>query len=180
MLFDILAKKCFSLLGMHIVFVLRLCIPAYRTLSALKRRAWTQFVRRFQRYDLLSQEWRMYAGCAQRTGAAARESLQRNLLKSPAFHACGSASPFLHAVVTVIRNKWLHHPLRLTKLFMGTTTGCQSFNQMAQCVVDALKGLACRARVTSARSPASHCKQCSVLTSPSLYARGCASPSRAR
>ena len=36
------------------------------------------------------------------------------------------------------------------------------------------------ARVTPASSPASHCKQCSALTSPALHARGCASPSRAR
>ena len=35
----------------------------------------------------------------------------------------------------------------------------------------ALKGLACRVRVTPASSPASHCKQCSALTSPSLHAR---------
>ncbi len=49
------------------------------------------------------------------------------------------------------------------------------FGAMAQCVVHALKGLACRARVTPASSPASH----SVLTSPSLHARGCTSPSRA-
>ena len=40
-------------------------------------------------------------------------------------------------------------------------------------------GLPC-ARVTPASSPASHCKQCSALTSPSLHARGSASPSRAR
>ncbi len=51
---------------------------------------------------------------------------------------------------------------------------------LAQCVVHALKGMACRARVTPARSPASHYKQCSALTSPALHARGCARPSRAR
>ncbi len=45
------------------------------------------------------------------------------------------------------------------------TAGCLSFHHMAQCVVHALKGLACRARVTPASSPASHCKQCSALTS---------------
>ena len=60
------------------------------------------------------------------------------------------------------------------------TVGYLSFGPMAQCVVHALKGLACRARVTPASSPASHCKQCSALPSPSLHARGCASPSRAR
>ncbi len=47
------------------------------------------------------------------------------------------------------------------------TVGYLSFGPMAQCVVHALKGLACRARVTTASSPA-------------LHARGCASPSRAR
>ncbi len=36
------------------------------------------------------------------------------------------------------------------------------------------------ASVTSASSHTSHCKQCSVLTSPSLHARSCSSPSRAR
>ncbi len=60
------------------------------------------------------------------------------------------------------------------------TTGYLSFGPMAQCVVHALKGLACRARVTPASSPASHYKQCSALTSLALHARGCASPSRAR
>jgi hypothetical protein len=40
------------------------------------------------------------------------------------------------------------------------------FGPMAQCVVHALKGLACRARVTPASSPASHCKQCPALMSP--------------
>ena len=51
---------------------------------------------------------------------------------------------------------------------------------MDQCVVHARKGLPCRTRVSPASSPASHCTQCSALTSPSLHARGCASPSRAR
>jgi hypothetical protein len=60
------------------------------------------------------------------------------------------------------------------------TAGYLSFHPMAQCVVHALKGLACRARVTPASLPASHCKQCSALTSPSLHAHSCASPSRAR
>ena len=61
------------------------------------------------------------------------------------------------------------------------TAGYLSFGPMAQCVVHALKGLACRARVAPACSPASHCKQCSALTSPSLHAHGgCASPSCAR
>ena len=48
------------------------------------------------------------------------------------------------------------------------TTGHLSFHHMAQCVVHALKGLACHARATPAR-----------LTPPSLHARSCASPSRA-
>ena len=42
----------------------------------------------------------------------------------------------------------------------ANTVGYLSFGPMAQCVVHALKGLACRARVTPASSPASHCKQC--------------------
>ena len=42
------------------------------------------------------------------------------------------------------------------------TTGYLSFHLMAQCAVHALKGLAYRARVTLASSPASHCKQCSA------------------
>ena len=46
--------------------------------------------------------------------------------------------------------------------------------------VHALEGLACRAHVTPASSPASQCKQGSALTSPSRHARGCASPSCAR
>ncbi len=59
------------------------------------------------------------------------------------------------------------------------TDGYLSFGSMAQGVVHALKGLAFRARVNPASSPASHCKQRSALTSPALHARGCASPSRA-
>ncbi len=65
-------------------------------------------------------------------------------------------------------------------VFSLDTAGHLSFGPTAQCAVHALKGLACRKRVTPASSPASHCKQCSALTSPSLQARGCASPSRAR
>ena len=45
---------------------------------------------------------------------------------------------------------------------------CLSFGPMAQCVVHALKDLACHARVTPASSPASHCKQCSALTARRL------------
>ncbi len=56
--------------------------------------------------------------------------------------------------------------------------GVPKFYPIAQCVVHALKGLACRMRVTPASSPASHCKQCSALTSHALHARGCTSPSR--
>jgi hypothetical protein len=41
------------------------------------------------------------------------------------------------------------------------TTGCLRFHPMPQCVVHALKGLACRARITPASSPASHYKQSS-------------------
>jgi hypothetical protein len=69
---------------------------------------------------------------------------------------------------------------RVAVLGPAITVGYLRFGPMAQCVVHALKSLACRARVTPASSPASHCKQCSALTSPSLHARGCASPSRAR
>ncbi len=72
---------------------------------------------------------------------------------------------FAHAVVTE------------TKI---GTAGYLSFGPMAQCVVHALKGLACRARLAPASLPASHCKQFSALTSLALHARGCASPSRAR
>ena len=54
--------------------------------------------------------------------------------------------------------------------------GCLRFDLMAQCVVHALKGLACRAHVAPARLPASHCKQCSALISPSLRMRGYARP----
>ncbi len=60
------------------------------------------------------------------------------------------------------------------------TVGCRNFHPMAQCIVHVLKGMACRARVIPASSPASHYKQCSVLTSPALHARSCASLSRAR
>jgi hypothetical protein len=52
------------------------------------------------------------------------------------------------------------------------------FSPMSQCVVHALKGLACRACVPPASSPASHCKQCLALTSPLLHAHGCTSPFR--
>ncbi len=58
--------------------------------------------------------------------------------------------------------------------------GYLSFGPMVQCVVHVLKNLACHAHVTPANSPASHCKQCSALTTPALHARGCAGPSRAR
>ena len=68
----------------------------------------------------------------------------------------------------------IHYPCALG------TFEYRSFRPMAQCVVHALKGLACRARATPASSPASHCKQYSALTSPALHARGCTSPSRAR
>ena len=69
------------------------------------------------------------------------------------------------------------YPAELTKYH--STAEYLSFGPMAQCVVHALKGMACRAHVTPASFPASHCKQCSALTSPSLHACGCASTSRA-
>ena len=98
--------------------------------------------------------------CAKRTGDAAsvRHELARAIL--PEWLARGSASPLY------------------TLCFANfCTTGYLSFGPTAQCVVHALKGLACRARVTPVSSPASHCKQCSALTSPALHAHGCASPS---
>ncbi len=52
----------------------------------------------------------------------------------------------------------------LALCFQMGTAGCLSFHRMAQCVVHALKSLACRAPVTPASSPASHCKQRSALT----------------
>jgi hypothetical protein len=70
-------------------------------------------------------------------------------------------------------------PLSRTLLSLYRLPKCSPYGSDAQCVVHALKGLACHARVTPASSPASHCKQCSALTSPSLHARGCASPSGA-
>jgi hypothetical protein len=75
-----------------------------------------------------------------------------------------------------------NQPLRsfLTSINHCDTAGYLRFHPIAQCAVHALKGLACRARVTPASSPASLCKQCSALTSPALHARGCASPSCSR
>ena len=76
----------------------------------------------------------------------------------------------------------MHHMQMQAHLYRerSSTTGYTRFGPMAQFVVHALKGLACRSRVTTASLPASHCKQSSALTSPSLHARSCASPSRAR
>ncbi len=93
----------------------------------------------------------MYAGrvCArtQRTGAAARESLGEIALSGlRRLHSTLAAVPvlFAHAVVTAAKNRTSATP---------NTTGYLSVNPMAQCVVHALKGLACRARVTPASSP---------------------------
>ncbi len=47
-------------------------------------------------------------------------------------------------------------------LFAHDTAGYLSFHPMAQCAVHALKGLAYRACVTPASSPAAYCKQCST------------------
>ena len=44
------------------------------------------------------------------------------------------------------------------------TAGYLSFHPFAQCVVHALKCLACRARVTPASLPASHCRRCTALS----------------
>ena len=71
------------------------------------------------------------------------------------------------------RKQHVTHPDLVTARYL-------SFGTMAQCVVHALKGLTCRVRVTLASSPASHCKQCSALTSPVPHARGCTRPSRVR
>ncbi len=63
-------------------------------------------------HGTVSWGWRMYAGrvCArtERTGAAARESLRRDRrggLTSPAFHTCGSASPFRARCCRESRNR---------------------------------------------------------------------------
>ena len=60
----------------------------------------------------------MYAGrvcsCTQRTGTAVRESLQRDCpvgLTSPAFHTCGSASPFRARCCHSIQKLYTHHPI---------------------------------------------------------------------
>ena len=108
---------------------------------------------------------------------AARESIRRDRpigLTPPAFHACGSASPFAHAVATVAKIRTSATPILAQgrNTGMSTTAGYLRSHPIAQRVVHALKGLACRARVAPASSPASHCKQCSALTSPSLHARG--------
>ena len=65
---------------------------------------------------------------------------------------------------------WKQAEARHSNRNMPNTAGYLSFGPMDQCVVHALKGLACCACVTPAGSPASHCKQCSALTSPSLHA----------
>ena len=77
---------------------------------------------------------------------------------------------------------WYYHDLVFHSKYHPTihTAGYLRFGPMAQCVVHALKGAACRSRVTPASSPASYCKQSSALMPPSLHVRGCASPSRAR
>ena len=87
-----------------------------------------------------SKAWRCRAfACAQRPGATVCSHALKGLALprashfgeiavvglSPAFHACGSASPFADP---------------------PTTARYLSVEPMAQCVVHALKGLACRAR----------------------------------
>ncbi len=62
----------------------------------------------------------------------------------------------------------------------AVTIVCLSFHPMAKERMHALKGLACRKRVTAASSPAATCKQDAALTSPARHACGCARPSRAR
>ena len=50
-------------------------------------------------------------------------------------------------------------PMRNHALTHGGTAGYLSFGPMAQCVVHALKGLACRARAVPANLFAAHCEQ---------------------
>ncbi len=98
------------------------------------------------------------------------------VLTSAACHTFGCTSPFRACSWSMPygENKWCQ---RYSPMSATHTTRYVSFGPTAQCVVHVLKGLACRARVTPASSPASHCKQCSASTSPALYARGCTSPS---
>ncbi len=103
---------------------------------------------------------------------AARMSLRRVRMRRPARAcACGCVSPYR-----------AHH---FCSMPCGENVRCWWYRRVPKfspygsvcCACAQRPG--CRARVTPASSPASHCKQCSALTSPSLYARGCASPSRA-
>jgi hypothetical protein len=103
-----------------------------------------------------------------------------------------TASSRSHPLASCYENAWLtpsHQVCEMSLSVFGlailqtqcaNTAGYPSFGPAAQCVVHAREGLACRTSVTPASSPVSHCKQCSALTPPSLHARGCASPSRAR
>ncbi len=81
--------------------------------------------------------WQMYVsrvcGCAQRTGAAARESLRRNChgkLTLPAFHTCGSASPFRARCCHSSKKEYIHHPYPVhpPSLIRGASTRNQSDN----------------------------------------------------
>jgi hypothetical protein len=68
---------------------------------------------------------------------------------------------------TPMRATWRTcHSGRVSSRLLRYRRGYLSLGTMGQCVVHALKGLTCCARVTPASSPAS----------PSLPARGCASP----
>ena len=87
---------------------------------------------------------------------------------------CGDAVLVVHPVCDIGEYQVLLLPLRYQ---YGRYL---RFGPTAQCVVHALKGLICRACVAPASLPASHCKQCSALTSPAFHACGCARPSRAR
>ena len=68
---------------------------------------------------------------------------------------------------------WRHNITHNIACFIQfVPAGYLSFGPMAQCVVHALKkAWRSRARFTLASSLASHCKQCSALTSPALHAR---------
>ena len=107
----------------------------------------------------------MVAACAKRVGAATG-------LTPQAFHVL-----FMLAFAWL---SWFHCRVHYQSANGVITAGYLSFGHMTQCVVHTLKGLACLARVAPASSHASLCKQCSALTPPSLHARGCTSPSRAR
>jgi hypothetical protein len=106
--------------------------------------------------------------CAQRTGAAAYELPQPDHLQYVSRPLAQRRNGKQYSCPSTIHQQW-HSSCNASALLL--------LHPMAQCIMHALKGLACRARGTPACLPASHCKQCSALTLPVLHARGCASPS---